>query len=200
MNLVSAIVMQKESVVQSMMVTFNVSHVNGQAYVAVIVSDDYGERAGNVTVQVAKLGLVSVDLRKIVSSLISVFQRDFIVRAIRGNILRVSLETTTPNIAVNVMPDVSISMTIYQQTSVPSQTPTNTATPTQTPKDPGPFINDTPMWIAIALSVTVIAGIVMTGVILLIISVVRARRNKRRPVEMEIHELDDSTSYVRLTE
>jgi hypothetical protein len=193
--------MQKESVIQSMIVTFNVSHASGQAYIAVVVSDDHGERAGNVTVQVAKSGLVSVDLKEIVSSLISVFQRDFEIRAIRGNILRVSLETTTPNIAVNVVPEVSVSMTIYQQTSAPSQTPTNTATPTQTPKDPGPFVNDTPMWIAIALSITVIVGIVITGIILLTVSVVRARRKKnRQPVEIDNQELDDSTSYVRLTE
>jgi hypothetical protein len=201
------ITIPKESVIQSTMVTFNVSYLSAQAIIAVVVSDDYGERAGNVTVQVSTTGMHSVELKDIITALVNTYQRGFVLRAISGNVLRMSLETLTQNVAINVVSDVSTSVTMYQQTSSPTQTPivtTPTPTATQAPKDPGPFYNNTPMWIAIALSLTVIGGLLITGVVLLVIGIIRARRNKlKRPVavELENHELDDtSTSYVRLTE
>jgi hypothetical protein len=103
-------------------VTFNVVYVQKDVEIAVILSDVDGTQAGNVTTKVSTTGSKQVDLKDLYNSIVSTYHTSFTIRAIRGDILKVSLGIITENVDVNIDPSVTSTIAV------------NTVTPTTTKK------------------------------------------------------------------
>jgi hypothetical protein len=103
-------------------VTFNVVYIQKDVEIAVILSDVDGTQAGSVTTKVSTTGSKQVDLKDLYNSIVSTYKTSFTIRAIRGDILKVSLGILTENVDVNIDPSVTSTIVV------------NTVTPTTTKK------------------------------------------------------------------
>jgi hypothetical protein len=129
----------QQSVVLATIVTFNVTYVQTAVVVAVIVSDDYGNQVGKVTVSVSAAGQYSVNLKDLISNLIQIYNQGFTIRAIRGSILKVSLGIETQNVAIDI--DSGVTSTIIvatAQTTAPTTIAPTTTTTTNVPSTVAP--------------------------------------------------------------
>jgi hypothetical protein len=112
--------------VQEAKVTFRVTYVQSAVTMVVFLTDEYGEQAGNVTTIISAIGIASVDIAELYARLVAENSREFIIRAIRGSILKVSLSAVTADVPINLDPS-SVSSTItysLQETPTPSAAPT----------------------------------------------------------------------------
>jgi hypothetical protein len=119
--------------------TFNVSYVSDWATIVVLVTDEDGTQAGNVTRFISQSGQVTISLRSLYQRILNDNQKNLIIRAVRGNILKVSVFSDTTNVQINVDPGV-VSTTIVADPSpaTPTATPTTPTTPgTSTPSTTG---------------------------------------------------------------
>jgi alpha-tubulin suppressor-like RCC1 family protein len=116
-------VIPKTAIVQASRLTFNVTYVSAAAVVAVVVSDQNGTVAGSVSVSVTAKGTYTVDFKDILTELLLTYQQSFTIRAIRGNILSVSVESQTDDVVINIDENVSTTVT-YADTSSDTATPT----------------------------------------------------------------------------
>ncbi len=123
-NLRSNATIPKEATIVAADVRINIAYVASLVQIAVVLYDEFGEQAGNVTFGVSTVGSVTVSLQSVLASLIAQYQRAFTIRAIRGSILKASLEVQTPDVQVNI--DGSVTSTLEYSTPV-------TGTPTPTP-------------------------------------------------------------------
>jgi hypothetical protein len=124
-------VIPKNAIVQQASVTFKVTYVTQTVVIAVILTDEFGEQAGNVTTTITTVGTISVDISALYAQILAQYHQNFIIRAIRGNILKVSLGIVTTDVAVNLDPTSVTSTLVYaeQVTTVPpaaSTLPTST--------------------------------------------------------------------------
>ncbi len=156
----------KEAIVSKVSVSFNVTYLAATAQLAVILSDEDGNQAGNVTVTVDQAGAISVNMKDILDELIRVYQIPFTIRAIRGSVLKVSVGVVTENVAINIDPD--ITSTIEFSTAV-TPAPTTTATPSTTSK---PVVIEPQTLSAGAIAGIVVGSVVGVALIVLIVAVI----------------------------
>ncbi len=154
------------------------------ARISVILSDEDGTQAGNATVTVTSIGVVTVSLKQVLTSLIAEYQKSFTIRAIRGSILKASLGIETPNVAVNIE---------EQVTSTLEVAPTPTSTSTSVTQELGTGLSAG----AIAgIVVGAVAGVVVVigliGVVVIIVAVIIRIRNKKK---IRIEEQNNFNSF-----
>jgi hypothetical protein len=109
----------KEAIVSQVAVTFNVTYLASSAQVAVILSDEDGNQAGNVTVTINKAGAITVNMKDVLAEAVRLYKQDFTIRAIRGSILKVSLGVVTPDVAINIDPEVKSTVEFATQVTTP---------------------------------------------------------------------------------
>jgi hypothetical protein len=125
----------KSAVVQSASVSFNVTYLASAANIQVLLTDIYGNSAGNVTSLVTSSGITSVDISSIYNYLLTTYQQSFVIRAIHGSVLKLSLGIATQNVSVNIDQSSVTSEMVYtttQQSPTPTSITTSTPTPTPT--------------------------------------------------------------------
>lgn len=93
--------------------------------------------AGNVTLIINNAGNWGIEYSNLYNELVKEYQRPFTIRAIRGSVLKFSLDIDTKNIAVNldqasVQNSITFSTTIQETTVTPTPIPFNTTTTTST--------------------------------------------------------------------
>ncbi len=172
----------KEAVVTQVAVSFSVTYIASAARIAVILSDTFGEQAGNVTVDVNKAGAVVVDMKSVLAAAVSLYQRDFTIRAIRGSILKVSLGIETPDVAVNIDPNVQSTIS-YSIIATP--TPTNTPTP----QSSLPTLENASLSVGAIIGIVVgsVAGVALlvTVVVVVIVVIITAIVLKKKKVSVQ---------------
>jgi hypothetical protein len=171
-------------------VTFTIAYISKTAQIAVILSDEYGNQAGNVTVTVSAAGTINVSVRDIMATLLAQYsQTSFQIRAIRGSILKVSLGIVTENVAVNIDPSVTstlsyttvVSTTVAPTTTVP--TTTTTKPPVATLIASNTITNGAVFGIVFG---SIAAGVFLIAIVFLIIaSLVIYILNRRKRIRLE---------------
>jgi hypothetical protein len=106
--------------------------------ISVIVTFDDGTQAGKVTVTVSSARVVTVDMKDLLMTIRQMYQQDFVIRAIRGAILRVSLGIDTPDVPVNI--DQRITTSVVTST-VATDAPTTVTPTTNSPLSPKPTLS-----------------------------------------------------------
>jgi hypothetical protein len=183
-SLNSDTLISKDVTIQEATIKFNIAYLASSARISVILSDEDGTQAGNATVTVTSIGVVTVSLKQVLTSLIAEYQKSFTIRAIRGSILKASLGIETPNVAVNIE---------EQVTSTLEVAPTPTSTSTSVTQELGTGLSAG----AIAgIVVGAVAGVVVVigliGVVVIIVAVIIRIRNKKK---IRIEEQNNFNSF-----
>jgi alpha-tubulin suppressor-like RCC1 family protein len=183
----------KEAIIARVSVSFSVTYIAKSAQLAVILSDEDGNQAGNVTVTVDQAGAVSVNMKDVLNELIRVYQTPFTIRAIRGSILKVSVGVVTEDVPINIDPTVtstieySTPVTAEPTTVAPTSKPTTSVVEPQTLSGVAIALIVVGSVIGTALVLIVVAAII----IVIIVAVVMVRRKKVYIQEKALFQLDN---------
>jgi hypothetical protein len=159
--------------IQDTTINFNVTYIAGSATLAVILSDVEGNQAGNTTVVVSSAGIVSVNLKDVLANVLALFPGSYTIRAIRGAILKVSIQTTTPDVPINIDPVVSSTLS-YSTVATPTPAPTTAPTPS----DSSIYIAGIVTGTVVASVLLLIGTIMVVVVIIIVISVIRGNKDE----------------------
>jgi hypothetical protein len=164
-------------------VAFTVTYVPSPVQVAVKLSDEDGNQAGNVTVTISSIGKIAVSLRDVLASILAQYPQSFTIRAIRGNILKVSLEIVTNDVPINIDPVVTT--TVEYSTQV---TPTPTVTPTSTLAPLTPLSNSLSTGAIVGIVIGSVAGaalVLLAIAVVVVIVIVGSLKHKKK---VRLHE------------
>jgi alpha-tubulin suppressor-like RCC1 family protein len=134
----ASVPIQKTDTLVSSTVSFNVTSLPKPVQISVILTFDDGTQAGKVTVTVSSARVVTVDMKDLLITIRQMYQQDFVIRAIRGAILKVSLGIDTPDVPVNI--DQRITTSVVTST-VATDAPTTITPTTNSPLSPKPTLS-----------------------------------------------------------
>jgi uncharacterized membrane protein (Fun14 family) len=120
----------KDATLVQIVLTFVVTNIPSPVRIVVIVSDEEGNQAGNITVMANSPGSVNADLSSVITDILRLYPQTYTLRAIRGNILKVSAGIITENVAVNL--DSQVSGTLMFDNTPTTLAPATTTSPTTT--------------------------------------------------------------------
>jgi hypothetical protein len=125
----NATVISSDAIINSASISFSILHLSAPADIAVIFKDLEGNYGGNATQRFTSGGQSKIDITQLYKDLLAEYKKSFtLVRAIRGNILKVNVGIVTPDVAVEIDPVSIKSTTVY---SIVQQV-TTTVVPTTT--------------------------------------------------------------------
>jgi hypothetical protein len=126
-------VLLADAQIKSAAISFSILYLSGPANVAVILSDEDGNYGGNSTKYFAAGGQAIVDITQLYTDLLNEYKKSFtLARAIRGNILKVSLGVVTDNVAIEIDPASVAATTVYSVDAIQATTTSAPAIPTTT--------------------------------------------------------------------
>ncbi len=151
-----------------------------------MLQDEFGDQAGNVSFVISAVGPATVSLKDLLASLLAQYQQTFVIRAIRGSILKVSLQIDTADVPVNVESEVTSTLS-YETPSSPPQTTTVGTVPEQ------PSSLQTGALIGIIIG-SIVGGILVLAVFAAILLtvlyfVVKHRKHVRIQEQYKVHPL-----------
>jgi hypothetical protein len=164
---------------------FKIAYLASAAKLSLVLQDEFGDQAGNVSFVISAVGLATVSLRDLLASLLAQYQQTFVIRAIRGSILKVSLQIDTADVPVNIESEVTSTLS-YETPSSPPQTTVGTV-----PEQPSSLQTGALIGIIIG---SIVGGILVLAVIAAILLtvlyfVVKHRKHVRIQEQYKVHPL-----------
>jgi hypothetical protein len=165
---------------------FKIAYLASAAKLSLVLQDEFGDQAGNVSFVISAVGPATVSLKDLLASLLAQYQQTFVIRAIRGSILKVSLQIDTADVPVNVESEVTSTLS-YETPSSPPQTTTVGTVPEQ------PSSLQTGALIGIIIG-SIVGGILVLAVFAAILLtvlyfVVKHRKHVRIQEQYKVHPL-----------
>jgi uncharacterized membrane protein (Fun14 family) len=182
----------KDATLVQIVLTFVVTNIPSPVKIVVIVSDEEGNQAGNVTVMANSPGSVNADLSSVITDILRLYPQTYTLRAIRGNILKVSAGIITENVAVNLDSQVSGTLMFDNTptTVAPATTnPTTTARPVsnlQNSLNAGQIVG---IAVGSAVAAALLVVIIIAGFALVIFIAIKRKRKMhiRTQLQFEAH-------------
>jgi hypothetical protein len=122
----------KDAVIKSASISFKINYLSSPVDLAIILRDEEGNYGGNATQNFGKPGDAKIDITQLYADLLKEYKQSFtLARAIRGNILKVSIGIVTENVAIEVDPasvksNVEFTVAVTQAPQLTTLTPTST--------------------------------------------------------------------------